>query len=327
MKGKGKIGGIYFFTNPVAFITDLDFLKSVLIKDFQYFQDRGMYYNEKDDPLSGKDAFIGQIYVQTINKNFLKAHLLSIGGEKWKRLREKLTPTFTSGKIKTMVPTIVEVAERLKISLTHTIESNPEPEIKDILARFTTDIIGSCAFGIECNCLEDPETRFLEMGLKAFQQPRNSFIKQIICASYPNFGRKMGIKLFRDDVSEFFMKVVRDVVEYREKNNIKRNDFMDLLLQMKNEVTLNDDNKSDKKINKLTLEEIAAQVFVFFIAGFETSSTTMTFCLHELSLNQEIQEKARQNVLDALEKHDGKITYESIADMNYLEMCVNGKRL
>lgn len=250
---------------------------------------------------------------------------MNIEGEKWKRLREKLTPTFTSGKIKTMVPTIVEVAERLKISLTKTIEINPEPEIKDILARFTTDIIGSCAFGIECNSLEDPEARFLEMGLKVFQQPRNSFIKQIICVTYPNFGRKMGIKLVRDDVSEFFMKVVRDVVEYREKNNIKRNDFMDLLLQLKNEGRLNDDNKNDKKMEKLTLEEIAAQVFVFFLAGFETSSTTMTFCLHELSLNQEIQEKARQNVLDALEKHDGKITYESIADMNYLELCVSGK--
>ena len=54
LKGKGKFGGIYFFSNPVAFITDLDFLKCVLIKDFQYFQNRGMYYNEKDDPLSGK---------------------------------------------------------------------------------------------------------------------------------------------------------------------------------------------------------------------------------------------------------------------------------
>ena len=225
-----------------------------------------------------------------------------------------------------MVPTIVEVAERLKISITKTIESNPELDIKDIFARFTTDIVGSCAFGIECNSLEDPEAKFLEMGLKVFQQPRNSIIKQIICVTYPNFGRKMGIKLERDDVSEFFMKAVRDVVDYREKNNIKRNDFMDLLLQLKNEGRLNDDI-NDKKMEKLTLKEIAAQAFVFFAAGSETSSTTMTFCLHELSLNQEIQEKARQNVLDALEKHDGKITYESIAEMNYLELCVSGECL
>jgi cytochrome P450 family 6 len=59
--------------------------------------------------------------------------------------------------------------------------------------------------------------------------------------------------------------------------------------------------------------------------GFETSSTTMTFTLHELSLNQELQERARKNVQDVLAKHDGKITYESLSEMNYLEQCINGE--
>jgi cytochrome P450 family 6 len=53
------------------------------------------------------------------------------------------------------------------------------------------------------------------------------------------------------------MKIVKDVVEYREKNNVKRNDFMDLLLNLKMKGALE---------NKLTIEEIAAQVFVFFLA-------------------------------------------------------------
>lgn len=239
LKEKGKFGGIYFFTKPVFFVTDLDLLKTVLIKDFQHFHDRGMYYNVKDDPLSG--------------------HLLNIEGEYWKKLREKLTPTFTSGKMRQMMPTIVEVGTKLEAYMEKTIIENPEPEIKDILARFTTDIIGSCAFGIECNSLEDKTAKFLEMGLKVFQQPRNSFVKQLIAVTYPGFARKMGIKTVRDDVSEFFMKIVNDVIEYREKNNVKRNDFMDLLLQLKNE-----GNESGKL--GLTVGEIAAQVFVFFLA-------------------------------------------------------------
>ncbi len=95
------------------------------------------------------------------------------------------------------------------------------------------------------------------MGLKVFQLPRNSFLRQILAVTYPNLARKLKIKTVRDDVHEFFMSIVKDVVEYREKNNIKRNDFMDLLLQMKNGEILE---------NKLTVEEIAAQVFVFFLA-------------------------------------------------------------
>lgn len=244
LKEKGKFGGAYFFTKPVFFVTDLDLLKTVLIKDFQYFHDRGMYYNMKHDPLSG--------------------HLLNIEGDYWKKLREKLTPTFTSGKMRSMFPTIVNVGIALETFMMKTIKENPEPEIKDILARFTMDIIGSCAFGLECNSLENKSSKFLEMGLKVFQQPRNSFIKQILAVTYPDFARKLGVKITRDDVSEFFLKIVKDVIEYREKNSVKRNDFMDLLLQLKNDGVL-DDGKSSK-LGKLTLEEIAAQAFVFFLA-------------------------------------------------------------
>lgn len=50
----------------------------------------------------------------------------------------------------------------------------------------------------------------------------------------------------------------------------------------------------------------------------------MTFTLHELSLNQEIQEKARKNVQEVLERHAGEITYDSLNEMVYLEQCING---
>jgi cytochrome P450 family 6 len=50
----------------------------------------------------------------------------------------------------------------------------------------------------------------------------------------------------------------------------------------------------------------------------------MTFCLHELSLNQDIQEKARQSVIEVLARHDGQITYDALTEMTYLEQCING---
>lgn len=64
-----------------------------------------------------------------------------------------------------------------------------------------------------------------------------------------------------------------------------------------------------------------------YFIGYETSSTSMTYCIHELAQNPDIQEKARQHVLDVLMKHDGKITYESVADMYYLEQCINGNAI
>jgi cytochrome P450 family 6 len=75
----------------------------------------------------------------------------------------------------------------------------------------------------------------------------------------------------------------------------------------------------------LSINSLAAQAFVFFIAGFETSSTTMTFCLYELSVNPDIQERLRAEIDAVLEKHDGKVSYEAVQEMNYLDKVVSGK--
>ena len=73
------------------------------------------------------------------------------------------------------------------------------------------------------------------------------------------------------------------------------------------------------------MNSLAAQAFVFFLGGFETSSTTMTFCLYELSLHQDIQDRLREEIDDVLQKYDDKITYEGIQEMEYLDKVVSGK--
>jgi cytochrome P450 family 6 len=73
------------------------------------------------------------------------------------------------------------------------------------------------------------------------------------------------------------------------------------------------------------VNSLAAQTFVFYIGGFETSSTTMTFCLYELSLHEDIQDRLRKEIDVVLKKHDGKLTYEAIQEMEYLDKVVSGK--
>jgi cytochrome P450 family 6 len=51
-KSKSWAIGLYFFTQPVAFLTSLEAVKSVLVRDFHNFHDRGLYVNTKADPLS-----------------------------------------------------------------------------------------------------------------------------------------------------------------------------------------------------------------------------------------------------------------------------------
>jgi cytochrome P450 family 6 len=70
---------------------------------------------------------------------------------------------------------------------------------------------------------------------------------------------------------------------------------------------------------------LASQAFIFFLAGFETSSTTLSFCLHELAINSQIQERLREEIDSTIKKYEGKITYDGINSMPYLDKVVDGE--
>ncbi|XP_055712885.1 probable cytochrome P450 6d4 isoform X2 [Phlebotomus papatasi] len=137
------------------------------------------------------------------------------------------------------------------------------------------------------------------------------------------------IKSVDDDYENFIFSMVKDIMNYREKNNIQRKDFMQLLLQLKNtgKVDYGDTwdiqatNNSNGKT--LSLNELAAQAHVFFLAGFETTSTTMSFCFYELAKNPHIQKKVQEEIDELTKKYNGRITYESINEMKYLENCID----
>ena len=46
------------------------------------------------------------------------------------------------------------------------------------------------------------------------------------------------------------------------------------------------------------MDEILAQGMAFFVGGYETTATSIAFLLYNLALNQEIQEKVHEEILD-----------------------------
>lgn len=300
-KKKAKAVGFYMYFSPVLYIVDLDLIKNILIKDFNSFVDRGTYFNAKSDPLT--------------------AHLFSVHGDYWRTLRIKMTPTFTSGKMKMMFNAVLEISNNM---VRHAEKNVGEIDIKETLARFTTDVIGDVAFGLDLKCMETPDSKFREVGKKVFNFSAFNFLKIFFLAANWKFTKHIGFRVFPKDISDFFMNTVKQAIDYREANNVKRNDFLNLMIQLKNKGKIDDD---ETLIGKLTFNEVAAQCFLFFNAGFETSSSAMTFCLYELAQNQEVQDKLREEIKNVLESHNGEITYEAINEMTYLQMTLDGKFL
>ncbi|KAF2906077.1 hypothetical protein ILUMI_00104 [Ignelater luminosus] len=314
-KNKGfKYAGFYFLTRPVLLVFDPELIKHILVKDFEHFSDHGTYLNEESDPLTG--------------------NLLCLKGLKWKNLRAKLTPTFTSGKMKMMFQTLLDCTNEIKNVMNKTVESNECIDIKETVGRITTDIIGSCAFAIECNSLNNPNSEFRKYGKKVFEVEGVQAIKCFLSLCFPSILHFFNAALIQKDVTNFFMGVVKEAVDYRETNNIIRKDFMHLLIQLRNNVEIRDEDDvgsirqtgitSKSEIGKsLTMSELAAQAFVFFLAGFETSSTALTFCFYELVANLDVQEELRKEIKDILGKYNDKLTYEAMVEMTYMDKCIS----
>ncbi|KAF5286957.1 hypothetical protein FQR65_LT12416 [Abscondita terminalis] len=243
-KAKGhKHAGLYFMISPSYLPIEPEYIKNIMCKDFRFFTDRGTYSNVKSDPLSG--------------------HLFNLEGEKWKSLRYKLTPTFTSGKMKMMFPSLVQCGKQLMDAM----RGRHGP----IDARKSVGAVVALA------------NRKLALLLNIVLTPRH--------------------------ISDFFINLVKDTVKYRRDKGVVRKDFMQILMDLQDE-------------NEFTVEEMAANTFVFFLAGFETSSTTMSFSLFELARNPKIQETVRDEIDSVLKKH-GNFTYEALGEMKYLNQVVD----
>ena len=285
-----KFGGIYFTNGPIYFPVDPDLVKRLLVSDFDHFVDRGMYINEEKLPLS--------------------VHIFSMKGEQWRNVRIKFTPTFTSGKMKSMYNILVKISKNLVDILEPFGAQKMEVDMKELLLRYTTDIIGSTAFGVDVNSLTYPETEFARMVAMIFNSPPWKLLKMAFQEGLQNPGNIIKIAHDNKTVQTYFNDLVKKTVEYRDQNNVVRDDFLNMLMQLRS--------------SGMQLPEIVSQSFLFFTAGFETSSSTMSNCIHELAHNQDIQDKLRKEIHEKLGRESSTYAYEDVLGLPYLDKCIKG---
>lgn len=302
--------GVYGALRPILVVRDTELIHRILIKDFQHFVDRGVHCDEDYDPLS--------------------AHLFAMTGQKWKKLRSKLTPAFTSGKLKAMFTTMVECGSSFQKHIDDLVKINETIEIREIAARHSTQLVASVAFGLDIDCFTDSKSKFREYGRKALEPDLRNGIVFVLNFLFPAALKYLRIRSIKREVENFMRSVVKQNLEYREKNHVVRKDFFQLLVQLRNTGSVQSDEQWQTEIKNdglktMTLNEVTAQAYIFFLAGYETSSGTLSYCLFELAKNPEIQRKVREEIDRVRKEHNGEINYDSVAQMKYLDCCIDGK--
>lgn len=299
------IVGIYQGFRPGILMRDPELIKHVIIKDFNVFLNRGI--------TAAEDNF-GQ-------------NLFNAEGDRWKVLRQKFTPIFTSQKLRKMMPLISKAIGDYVKYTEKLVDQNKDQEIRDLVSKYTLEVIGSCVFGVELQSFTTETSAFLEFGNKFWNVSKIVRLKQLLIFFVPEVAKflhkKFKMALRDESVKTFFVDLVKNIVAEREGKEKVRNDFMDILIELKEQgkaVRRDDDKAVEIEID---VDLIAAQAAVFYAAGYETSAGAMSFLLYELALHPEYQELAAQEVREVIKKHNGVLNYDTITDMTYLTACLD----
>nr|WCC58058.1 cytochrome P450 [Pharsalia antennata] len=276
--------GIFLFDEPCLVIKSPELIKHILIKDFNYFYDRTV--------LASKNELTSNMLFWQKNPD-------------WKSIRTKMTPVFSSGKLKGMFSSINEVG----MDLNRYIRKNVgQLESKEIFAKFATDVIAKCAFAIKAGSFEEENPEFRKVGRAFFEFNWRNGIIQSSYFFRQKWASALQLNFFEKWATEYLNNVFSFTISNRAESNMKGHDLVDILVEM-------------RKNKDLDGDAVVAQAVQFFIASFETTSSTMSFALYELCLQPEIQDKLREEVINSIGKYGG-ITYEGLKEMRYMEMCV-----
>ncbi|ODM91575.1 Cytochrome P450 9e2 [Orchesella cincta] len=290
--------------SPIILLKDLDLIKKVFIKDFDYFTDRRDFFTVSD------------------KKSVLNKLLGMLKGEEWKNVRQTVSPTFTTGKIRRMMVHFNGVGQQWVKMLAEKAKESPTGSAKiDVLStvnQYTLEVIGNSVFGMRTGTIQDPNSIFAQKAGRMANMDRiTDIIKLNLSPRYP--------QIFKITV----------------EGDVKQNDFQQLLIEARKgelkalgsddldsfekEAEIRDNNSNTKFSDKskiLTDEVIIAQGVVFFLAGFTAVSNFISFAAYSLALHQDIQDKLREEV-GRVVKEDGSLDYDDLAQLTYLDMVAS----
>ncbi|CAN7940037.1 unnamed protein product, partial [Ixodes hexagonus] len=332
-KKYGDIVGFYNGATPMLIVKDLNLIKRIQIKDFSNFHKRGVTSQASRE------------------HEVSKLGLVNVDGDRWKDMRSLLTPAFTSSNMK-KISSLMDTCSDEFLEVLGSLHDQGEAfEIRKVFQKLTMDVIVRSAFGVQSDVQKTPETTGMNViiknildGFSLFRTswltflvscfPELSFIWRLVFAWMTRFNRTP-----TDNV----IYGIIPMIDMRRSNPQARSFFYDLLQLMLNaeakegavvnvhhltagyegETSPSDQSKgSARKRRYLTNAEVQANALLFLIAGFETTSTALTFTSYLLAKFQDVQDRLRSEITVVLEK-DGKFTYDNVFSMRYLDQVIS----
>ncbi|XP_063822387.1 cytochrome P450 6k1-like [Ostrinia nubilalis] len=284
--------GFYIFHKACLLLKDPEIIKRILISDFDKFSDRHFAGNQQKD-------------------SFGQQNLFGLKNPTWRYLRKKISPSFSRVKLRQLFPLMMETGKSMMDHLDKITDAKKPVIIdtQDINYKYTSDMIANFGLGIKTDSFNYPDSDYTKFLMDFFKSSRR-MVALITVFFMPEIVKFTGNSLLFD--LSFIRKIFYEVLDSREKSGTKKGDFIDTIIKLK--------NGEQNPLYKFEGEHLLFQSGALF-SGFESSSTASAFTLMELAKATEAQEKARNEIKQAIEKHG--LTLEALNEMKYLDKCIS----
>ncbi|XP_068605148.1 cytochrome P450 3A27-like isoform X2 [Brachionichthys hirsutus] len=304
-KKYGKVWGLYDGRQPLLCVMDTEVIKTILIKECY-----SNFINRRDFGLNGP----------------LRDSLSVVGGEHWRRIRNTLSPSFTSGRLKEMYGIMLQHSGNLINIICKKVKADEVIEVKEVFGPYSIDIVTSSAFSVDVDSINRPADPFAAnvKRMVKFSLLNPLIVIVVIFPFLVPVLEKMNVSLFPTRLSDFFSNFLKTIKSDRNKTECKnRVDFMQLMV----EAQISEQNKEDPVpwcvcVAGLTDDEILAQALVFILAGYETTTNSLGFLAYNLATHPQIQ-KTLQEEIDRTFPQKGHPSYDALVRMEYLDMVVS----
>ncbi|KAI3907843.1 hypothetical protein MKW92_031093 [Papaver armeniacum] len=294
----GKMSAFWFGATPRVLICDPDMMKEIMSNKFGHF---------RKPPLNP-------------HFNLLTKGLTFLENDKWAKHRRVMTPAFHHEKLKEMMPAITSCCAKLIerwIDLVGLSGESCEVDVWPELQNFTGDVLSRAAFGSS-----------FEEGRKIFELQKEQ-VKLVVEASQsfyvpgfrflPTKKNKRRMKL-DSRIRAMFRELINKKQQAIRNRKSSFDDLLGLLLQCNNPDYLQANANNSTGNVCMTMEEVIEECKLFYFAGQDTTSTWLTWTMIVLSMHQDWQQKAREEVIRICGKNPPQ--FESLAHLKTVTMIL-----
>jgi cytochrome P450 len=261
-----------------------------------------------------RDNEIAQYILQKNQKNYYKSKfqsvylskylgkgLLTLDGDLWLKQRRLIQPAFHKQKMNQLV----ENMNKTIISELDILVEYKSIDLFPVMSQLAFNVVAKSLF--ELSISEEKLNRIKVI----IEEVQNFLIKEIRLPHKAWWFSATGQVQKHLKMAEENNGIIREIIEERISSNKETNDLLNMLLETRYEDTG----------EGMSVKQLINEIKVLFIAGHETTANALTFTLHLLGRNPEIQQKVFNEIIEIESTTENVV--EQLQKMTYTNAVLN----